>query len=59
MDELLLLVFLMREKMAVVRFLRRAVLEGIVIFRTYLVGFHHMVVDICLGITESWCVRFL
>lgn len=46
MDELLLIVFLMREKIAVVRFLEEQVLEGIVIFRTYLIGFHHMVVDI-------------
>ena len=38
MDELLLLVFLMREKIAVVRFLEEQVLEGIVIFRTYLIG---------------------
>ena len=53
MDELLLLVFLVREKIAVVRFLEEQVLEGIVIFRTYLIGFHHMVVDICLGITEK------
>ena len=53
MDELLLLVFLMREKIAVVRFLEEQVLEGIVIFRTYLIGFHHMVVDICLGISEK------
>jgi hypothetical protein len=53
MDELLLLIFLMREKIAVVRFLEEQVLEGIVIFRTYLIGFHHMVVDICLGITEK------
>ena len=53
MDELLLIVFLVREKIAVVRFLEEQVLEGIVIFRTYLIGFHHMVVDICLGITEK------
>lgn len=59
MDELLLLVFLMREKIAVVRFLEEQVLEGIVIFRTYLVGFHHMVVDICLGITEKLVCQIL
>lgn len=53
MDELLLLVFLMREEIAVVRFLEEQILEGIVIFRTYLIGFHHMVVDICLGISEK------
>lgn len=59
MDELLLLVFLMREKIAVVRFLEEQVLEGIVIFRTYLVGFYHMVVDICLGITEKLVCQIL
>ena len=32
MDELLLLVFLVREKITVVRFLEEQVLEGIVIF---------------------------
>ena len=53
MDELLLLVFLMREEIAVVGFLEEQVLEGIVIFRTYLIGFHHMVVDISLGISEK------
>lgn len=59
MDELLLLVFLVREKIAVVRFLEEQVLEGIVIFRTYLIGFHHMVVDICLGITEKLVCQIL
>ena len=59
MDELLLIVFLMREKIAVVRFLEKQVLEGIVIFRTYLVGFHHMVVDICLGISEKLVCQIL
>mgnify|MGYP000115426887 CR=1 FL=1 len=56
MDELLLLVFLMREKIAVVSFLEEQVLE---IFRTYLVGFYHMVVDICLGITEKLVCQIL
>lgn len=59
MDELLLLVFLVREKIAIVRFLEEQVLEGIVIFRTYLIGFHHMVVDICLGITEKLVCQIL
>ena len=59
MDELLLIVFLVREKIAVVSFLEEQVLEGIVIFRTYLVGFYHMVVDICLGITEKLVCQIL